>query len=88
MSPKVVTVTPFSINCKHSSISLEGTTHTGHPGPATISTSGGSKDLIPCSIMVCSWEPQTCIILTGVAKSFILLIKVSAISFILAIITP
>ena len=72
ISPKVVTVTPLSTNSKHSSISREGTTHTGQPGPAIISTSGGSKDLIPFSIIACSCEPQTCIIFTGVAISFIL----------------
>ena len=72
MSPKVVIVTPFSTNSKHSSISRDGTTHTGHPGPATISTSSGRRLLIPFSIIVCSCEPHTCIILTGVAKLLIL----------------
>ena len=65
MSPNVVMVTPFRARYRHSSTSIEGTQQTGHPGPATISTSFGINDLIPCCIMVCSWEPHTCIILTG-----------------------
>ena len=87
MSPKVVIVTPLSISSRASSISRDGTTHTGHPGPAMISTSSGSRLLIPFSIIVCSCEPHTCIILTGVAKSLILSINFFDISFIL-IITP
>ena len=87
MSPKVVIVTPLSISSNASSISREGTTQTGHPGPAMISTSSGSRLLIPFSMMVCSCEPHTCIILTGVANSLILSNNFFDISFIF-ILTP
>ena len=82
MSPNVVIVTPLSISSKASSISRDGTTQTGHPGPAMISTSSGSKLLIPFSMIVCSWDPHTCIILTGVANSLIFVNSFCDISFI------